>query len=243
MIPKTIHYCWFGGKPKPALVEKCIASWKEYAPDYELVEWNESNYDVDRFSYSKEAWENQKYAFVSDVARFEILYEQGGIYLDTDVELLKPLEALLENEFFLGYDQQNNVNPGLIMGSTAGNEWLKKILDQYRKIHFLLPSGRPDLTTVVTRTSELLMENGIELNGHLFHDDQITLYPSFYFDPLSFETGLLSVTDETFSIHHYAASWKTDTDWVLYRIGKVIKRILGERVYRTLASLKHRLYG
>ncbi len=117
MIPKTIHYCWFGDNPKSELIKKCIESWKEFAPDFDIVEWNETNFDISKYKYAKQAYEKKNYAFVSDVARFDVLNTYGGIYLDTDVELIKPIERLLNNNLFMGYDQKGLIATGLIMGS------------------------------------------------------------------------------------------------------------------------------
>lgn len=242
-IPKKIHYCWFGPKEKPELVQKCIASWKQYAPDYELVEWNEWNFDVSVNAYAREALKAEKYAFVSDYARFQILFEHGGIYLDTDVELYKSLDSFLENEIFMGYDRHGNIAPGLILGSVPGNIWLKRILKEYSDLSFRLPNGRPDLTTVVTRISSLLEQYQVPLNGELSEQDGLVLYPCDYFDPKDFETGHLFLTENTVSVHHYAASWKSDTDWKIYRLGKVLKAVIGDKAYARLAHIKHKIYG
>lgn len=138
MIPKVIHYCWFGENPKNELIENCIKSWKKYAPNFEIIEWNESNFNVNKYLYSQQAYESKKYAFVSDVARFDILYNQGGIYLDTDVELIKPIDEFLDNRLFMGYDQKDLVASGLIMGAEKGHPLLQKIISFYQNNSFLL---------------------------------------------------------------------------------------------------------
>ena len=158
MIPKTIHYCWFGGKPLPSIAKKCIKSWRKYMPDFEIKEWNESNYDVRKVSYMQEAYECKKFAFVSDYARFDIINEYGGIYLDIDVEIIKPLDELLEgNESFSGFEnEKGQVNAGLILASQAKNLILRESLEMYDQATFLDADSRADLTTVVVRFTILL---------------------------------------------------------------------------------------
>lgn len=131
MIPKMIHYCWFGKGPKPEVFEKCLQSWKKYAPDFKIVEWNEENFDISRFSFAKEAYDCKKYAFVSDVARLSVVYDYGGIYLDTDVELLAPLDGFLKDESFFFFQNVLNVATGLGFGSVAKHPVLKQLMDDY----------------------------------------------------------------------------------------------------------------
>lgn len=243
MIQRKIHYCWFGGNPKSELIEKCIKSWKKYAKDFEIIEWNEGNFDVNKYLYSKQAYESKKYAFVSDVARFDILYSEGGIYLDTDVELIKPIDDLLDNHLFMGYDQKGLVASGLIMGAEKKHPLLQKVICYYQNNSFLLLNGRPNTTTVVTIVSDVLIGNGIKLDGTFIKSDVLTLYPWDYFDPYSYEEGKLKVSKNTVSIHHYAASWKTKTDLVVYMIGRTIKIIVGDKIYDKIARLKHKFLG
>ena len=146
MIPKIIHYCWFGGNPLPELAQKCIASWKKYCPDYEIIEWNEANYDVSKCAYMKEAYQAKKWGFVPDYARFDIIHNHGGIYLDTDVEIIRSLDGLLENRAFMGFESENYVNPGLIIGGEAGSGEMECIMRWYETHHFMKESGEIDLT-------------------------------------------------------------------------------------------------
>ena len=131
MIPKKIHYCWFGRNPKPKLAEKCIASWKKYCPDYEIIEWNEDNFDIDMNAYVKSAYEQKKYAFLTDYARLLIIYENGGVYFDTDVELIKPIDDLLENKSFFGFEDREHVNTGLGFGAEKENQIIKRMQKEY----------------------------------------------------------------------------------------------------------------
>ena len=242
-IPKIIHYCWFGENPKSELIEKCIASWKKYAPDFKIIEWNENNYDIDRYIYTKQAYREKKYAFVSDVARFQVLFEYGGIYLDTDVELLKPIDQLLNTDIFMAYDQRSKIASGLVFGSTARNKILEQILDYYRNNNFLLSNGRPNTTTVVTIVSNVLENLGIKLDGDYFDIDGITMYPWEYFDPLNYETKEMRISSNTYAVHYYAMSWKSSKDLIIYRVGLAIKRVIGPRLYEKIALIKHRYLG
>lgn len=242
-ISKIIHYCWFGKNPKSELIEKCINSWKKYAPDYEIKEWNEENFDINKYNYARQAYEAGRYAFVSDVARFEILFEEGGIYLDTDVELLKPIDDLLNTELFMAYSRNGLIASGLIMGSVREHHILNLFLDYYKQNDFLLKNGRPNMTTVVTIVSDVLVTEGYKLDGKYYNKDGVVLYPSEYFDPFDFENSKLVLSDEAYSIHHYLASWKNNTDMYLFKIGMLLKRILGKEVYKKLAKIKHKLYG
>lgn len=242
-IPKKIHYCWFGNNPKSELINSCIESWKKFACDYEIIEWNETNFDVTKYKYARQAYKEKKYAFVSDVARFEILFHEGGIYLDTDVELIKNIDEFLDNELFMGYDQNGLVATGLIVGSLNNNLVLKKILTYYNEHEFLLPNGRPNTTTVVTIVGDILKDSGFILDGAYANKNGVVLYPSTYFDPYDYENQVMNITENTYSIHHYAASWKSSKDIKIYKIGLVIKKIVGNSLYEKIAKLKHKIYG
>ena len=163
MIPKKIHYCWFGGNPLNDLGKKCLASWKKYFPDYEMIEWNESNFDINCCQYVKEAYEAKKWAFVSDYARFKILYEQGGVYFDTDVEVIKSFDDILKEGNFMGCENETSaVNPGLGLAVAPGLGVIKEILEDYEKASFLNADGSLDLTTIVTRTTNKLKQYGLQ---------------------------------------------------------------------------------
>lgn len=212
MIPKIIHYCWFGGNPLPKSALKCIASWRKYFPGWEIKEWNESNYDVNIIPYTKQACDAKKYAFVSDYARFWILYNFGGVYFDTDVEVIRPFDEILGRGAFMGREAGApgfGVNPGLGLGMEAGNEILKEILAAYADRSFLNPDGSLNTKTIVAYTTETLLGHGLTSNNDTVENvDGIWIYPTEYFCPMDHTRGkILCVTDRTVSIHHYDSSW------------------------------------
>lgn len=234
MIPQVIHYCWFGKGEKPRLAERCIASWKRFFPDHEILEWNESNYDVEKIPYIKEAYAAQKYAFVSDYARFDILYRYGGIYFDTDVEVICSFDDILANGAFMGCEQDggggggNMVNPGLGIAAAPGLGIYKEILDYYRTQSFLRTDGSADLTTVVERVTEILKQHGLEERAGIQMVDGITIYPAEYFNPLDSTTGRLMKTNNTHSIHWYSKSWLPQNIRFRCKITNVCRRVLGK---------------
>lgn len=206
-IPKIIHYCWFGGKPLPDLVQKRIASWKNFCPDYEIKEWNESNYNVRKIPYTAQAYDAQKYAFVSDYARLDIIYEYGGIYLDVDVELAKPLDDLLNLKGFAGFDQGGHCNFGEGFGAIPHHPLIKEFLDYYDHLSFILDNGNFNQTPCPVYQTNVLLTKGLILDNTLQEIDGITIFPPEYFDPKDFYSGEIHLTKNTHSIHHYDASW------------------------------------
>ncbi|MDA3055541.1 MULTISPECIES: glycosyltransferase family 32 protein [unclassified Campylobacter] len=206
MIPKIIHYCWFGGNPLPELALKYIESWKKYCPDYEIIEWNESNFDVNALQYTKEAYEAKKYAFVADVARLKALYEFGGIYMDTDMELLKNIDDLMNDKFFLGFESSEYVNLA-ICGSESKSDILQEMLDYYKTHKFMLENNQLNTTTIVTIMTNILSKYGLKLNGELQTVAGCRVYPADYFYPKNFYTNKLNFTNNTYGIHHYDSSW------------------------------------
>lgn len=213
MIPKIIHYCWFGENILPESAKKCIESWKKYLPDYEIKEWNENNFNIHCCKYVEQAYEEKKWAFVSDYARFWILYHEGGVYFDTDVELIQPFEFILEKGPFFGVEQGLTfmVAPGLGMAATANMSFYKDVLEDYQKDVFIDKSGRFNLTTIVTRITKLLCQQGLNKKylNEIVKVGDIWIYPPEYFCPLNYYTGKLTITDNTYSIHHYDGSWTT----------------------------------
>lgn len=242
MIPKIIHYCWFGGALLPKEAQKCIASWRKFFPDYEIIEWNEQNYDVNKIPYIQEAYHARKYAFVSDYARFDILYQHGGIYFDTDVEVIKSFDDILANGAFMGCETDGNpesgrhilVNTGLGLGIAAGNPLFKEVLDYYREQSFLNPDGSLNTTTVVTRTTELLLANGLLDQSGIQRVKDITIYPKEYFNPRNNNTGAMERTSNTHSIHWYAQSWDSPLDRLRSKLTRPIHRIFGEDCFARL---------
>ncbi len=215
-IPKIIHYCWFGGKPLPKLAQKCIASWERFCPGYEIKRWDETNFNVRACLYSQQAYEAKKWAFVSDYARFKILYEQGGIYFDTDVELIKPLKDILEKGPFMGFEsdakggQTLAVAPGLGMGVPPGWPVCRELLEIYQKSHFLDSTGKADMKkvkTVVMYMTEVLNAHGLQNKSGIQQIDGVFIYPKEYFNPKDLVTHQLFITPHTYAIHHFDGSW------------------------------------
>ncbi|SCI71032.1 Mannosyltransferase OCH1 and related enzymes [uncultured Clostridium sp.] len=231
-IPKKIHYCWFGNNEKSELVNKCISSWKDKLPDYEIIEWNEKNFDFNCNDYIREAYENKKWAFVSDFVRLYVLYEYGGIYLDTDVEVIKSFDSLLENKSFIGFESLDENITGVLtatIGSEKNNKIIKMLLDSYKNRKFIV-NGKMDLTTnVQTITKKLQKTYSIKLENHeqYIEDNLMTIYPSDYFCPKNAVTQL-KLTENTYSIHHFDGSWVSKKEKirieVIYRIKKFLKK-------------------
>lgn len=206
-IPKKIHYCWFGGKEKPQEVMDYIATWRKFCPDYEIKEWNESNFDVQSCRYVAEAYAHKKWAFVSDVARIAALYHEGGIYLDTDVEVLCSLDSLLENKGFLGFEGERWIATNII-GAQAGHPVLYQFLQDYLTRRFVMADGSLDMTTNVAELTKLLQSNyGLNLNGQEQNVAGFHIYPTDYFSPYDYIQGRLKKTDNTYTIHWYSQTW------------------------------------
>ena len=214
MIPKIIHYCWFGRNPMPELALKCMASWKKFCPDYQVMEWNEDTFDLSSAPlYVRQAYEAKKWAFVTDFVRLQVVYEHGGIYLDTDVELCKPLESLLKNRAYFGFENPNNVATGLGFGAEKGHPLLKEMIDDYAHIPFILPDGSFDLTPCPKRNTDVLLRHGLVQNGQLqILADQVCILPAEYLCPIAFNTGKMRKTRKTVSIHWFSASWHTEAE-------------------------------
>lgn len=207
MIPKKIHYCWFGKGPKNDLALKCIESWKKYLPDYEFKEWNEDNFDVNMYIYAKEALEHRKFAFVTDVVRLYALFYEGGIYMDTDVEVLKTYNSFLHHHMFSGFESNGFVPTGM-MAAEKGSVWAKELLEAYTTRHFILKDGSFDLRTNTEIITEYMLNKGLLLNNTYQEiPDLCTMYPSEYFCPKDHTTGIIKCTENTVCIHHFAGSW------------------------------------
>lgn len=207
-IPKKIHYCWFGGRAIPEQSRIWMESWKRFCPDYEIIEWNESNYDVTKNLYIKQAYERQKWAFVSDYARLDVIEQYGGVYLDTDVELLRNIDDLLKNDAFCGFEQKRYVAFGLGYGAVRHHAVVKKLREDYEERCFVLEDGSLNEKTCVKYQTEFLLERGLKLNGQYQVLDGITVYPELVLcgmSPYSFRIS--QNLEHTYAIHHYAASW------------------------------------
>ena len=241
MIPKIIHYCWFGRNPLPQSAIKCINSWKKFFPDYEIKEWNEDNFDVNIIPYTAEAYEAKKYAFVSDYARFWILYHFGGIYFDTDVEVIKPFDDILARGPFMGREQgafiKNicgtsyngngfGVAPGLGIGTISGLELYNEFLKSYDSLTFKNEDGTLNTKTIVSYTTEILLSHGLnDNNDELQELAGIWVYPSDVFCPMDHtQANKLKITQRTVSIHLYDCSW-IDHNTISYKLHLLKNRL------------------
>ena len=209
LIPKKIHYTWFSGEPIPAGLQTCIDTWKRFCPDYEIIRWDTSNYDVSRHLYTRQAYALQKWGFIADVARLEILYEIGGIYLDVDVELIRALDALLYQPAFCGVEKWGTVNMGGCSGSCPGNLVIKSMLDYRKDEPFARQDGTLNLTACGHYETAPLVRQGLEINGktQIIADGQMTVYASEFFQPFDYMSGEIRLTPNTFSVHHFSGTW------------------------------------
>lgn len=244
MIPKVIHYCWFGGKPLPKSAVKCIDSWKKFFPDYEIKEWNESNYDVKKNAYLLYAYNAKKYAFVSDYARFDILNQFGGLYFDTDVEIIKSYKDILSSGAFMGCEEGGEccnadpnragtnsvlyVNPGLGMAAEPGIKIYTDILEFYNALGEKDKNSIISKGFVVPKTTEILRGYGLKNTNEIQTIGGITVYPRDYFNPLESSTGQLNLTERTHSIHWYTASWLSSRKRLRSKLMRPIHRLLGK---------------
>lgn len=239
MIPKLIHYCWFGNGEIPAKDKKCIDSWKKFCPDYEIIQWNENNYDVTKNKYMHEAYLEKKWGFVPDYARLDIIYTHGGIYLDTDVELIKSLDDLLEGSGFAGFEGVEHIALGLGFGAEKGNSIIKAMLDQYNDLSFYNPDHTLNITPSPTYSTEILIEKGFKMNGEKQTVNGFTVYPKEYFCPRDYYTGKLNKTQNTYSIHWFNASWQTPHRRRMMQV----RRFIGNDNYERLLKIKNSIKG
>lgn len=238
MIPKKIHYCWFGGKPLPASVEACMKSWAENCPEYQLIRWDEQNAPFMDSLYAHQAYEAGKWAFVSDYVRLKALWEQGGIYMDTDVEVLRPLDRFQDAEMFMGFESRERVAT-CIIGAEPRHPFIGALLETYRNGTFLRADGSCDCTTNVERVTEELKKRGLRTDGTLQTVEGVTVYPTDVFSPKSLETGRIRLTPESCTIHHFDASWMTHSQKRHTRIAQ----LLGPRWAKTAAKLYRSIRG
>ena len=211
MIPKIIHYCWFGHKKKPRIAKKCIKSWKKHLPDYQIIEWNEDNYDIASApAFVQQAFEAKKWAFATDYIRYQVVYEYGGIYFDTDVEILKNIDSFRKDKAFFGIQGEKAIASGLGFGAEKGTAILLDLMNNYRNIPFLLPDGTFDVTPCPQRDAQVFIKHGYQQDGReQIIKGGIHIYPSEYFCPYSWYGGKIKKTENTVAIHWFAASWFT----------------------------------
>lgn len=206
MIPKVIHYCWFGGNPLPELAIKCIDSWKKYCPDYEIKEWNENNFDMNMCDYVREAYEEKKWAFITDYVRLYAMVNEGGVYMDTDVEVIGSLDDFLANKAFSGFENEESIPTG-IMACEKGFDLFDQLLRDYDNRHFVLADGSLDITTNVVTITNLCKQYGFVGNNTYQNIEGFAIYPKDFFCPKNQETGKIFLTENTITIHHFSGSW------------------------------------
>ena len=234
LIPKKIHYCWFGGKDLPEFLQKCIQSWRQVCPDYEIIEWNEKNYDVSRHRFTREAYEKKKYGFVTDMARLDILYENGGIYLDTDVTLLQSLDECLYQSGFIGVEKWGNVNSGGGCGFIKNHPMVKKILDYRDQFTFILEDGSLNIETNGMYETRPFIEAGFKPKNTMQIIEGVSVYPSYVTHPYDYMSCEMNKKESTLSVHHFWGGWMEEDDRLNrmntqeeYR--KIVNRIDGNR--------------
>lgn len=225
MIPKIIHYCWFGEKELGENERKCIASWKKFLPDYEIRLWNEENYNINKNKYIQQAYKEKKYAFVSDYVRFDVIYQYGGIYFDTDVEVIKKIDDIIKQGAFMGREAgiaKLAVAPGLGIGAEAGHPFYKEVLDYYNTLTFIKADGSYNMVTVVNYITNLLLQYGLKDVKDVQDVRGIKIYPEDYFCPMHSWTKEVTITENSRTIHHYAATWISDEQ---KKMNEEIKRL------------------
>lgn len=240
-IPKIVHYCWFGNNPKPASVLTYIENWKTKLPDYQIIEWNESNFDIGVCDYTKQAYKHKKFAFVSDYARLYALYHQGGIYLDTDVEVVKSLTPLLDKaECILGFEEKNAIATSTMLAS-AGNPFVFKFMRSYHKRKFLKENGELDTTTNVEHLTDLLKSEGLHQNGIKqslsFENNRILILAQQYLSPYDYINLIDKATDKTYTIHHYGNSWGGAKSNISKKIKLLLIKVLGPNVIKRIRDM------
>lgn len=224
-MDKVIHYCWFGRGDLPPLAEKCIASWKVHCPDYEIRRWDEDSFDVNSHPYTKQAYELRKFAFVTDYVRLMALVEHGGIYMDTDVEVLKPLDPLLAHPAFSGFERTDVVPTG-IMASERGHHAMRDLLTHYDDRPFLKADGEPDLTPNVEPITNYFAGRGLHLNNTYQVVQDVTFYPKHVFCPKDYGTGKITLHPDSMTIHHFAGSWLTPRGQLNMRVYRLLSRLI-----------------
>lgn len=240
-IPRTINYCWFGGAELSPLAKKCIASWKKYCPDFEIVRWDESNYPIEnKCQFVQDAYKNKKWAFVSDYARLDIIYQNGGIYLDTDVEIIAPIEDLITktNGRYFGWQDCRWVNSGLGFALSSHDALLKEMMLRYESISFE-SNSLANFTCPMINT-EVLEQHGLVLNGKMQYIQNVYILPPEFLCPINLSTGIKSLTRNTISIHHYDGSWMEKHERTRMKLFISIKKVLPQSVTMIIKKLAHR---
>ena len=228
MIPKKIHYCWFGRNPKPKLAQRCIASWKKYCPDFEIIEWNEDNFDVNMNGYTRMCYNEKKYAFLSDYVRLLVVEEHGGVYFDTDVEVIKPIDELLTNDAFYCFENSEFVATGLGFGSVAGGKSIRAMVAAYD----CLLSGDKGVIGCPLLNTKALEELGLKKDASLQRVADALILPMDYMNPYDSATGKLCKTGNTVSVHWYSAAWLSPSRRLRTKIMRPLHRIFGVDAFK-----------
>ena len=236
MIPKKIHYCWFGGNPLPNDFQKYIESWKSYCSDYQIIEWNETNIDLHSCKYLEQAYNEKKWAFVADYVRFLVVFKEGGIYLDTDIEVIKPLDELLENNAFFGFGSTSLTVP--IFGAMAGHPCLEDILEDYSHRSFIKEDGTLDETTIERTVSRILTSNyGLKMNWEeQYLRDGIRVYPREYFFSTDWHTGIVHLNPKLYVIHYAVGTWLPEEERIPIEIRKKTIHLFGEKIGQPIGT-------
>ena len=243
-IPKVVHYIWFGKTEKNDLIKKCIENTREVLNDWKIIEWNEDTFDIDKCDYAKEAYDHKKYAFAADYVRFDILYNKGGVYLDTDVELLKPIpDAFLLEEGFTGLESNMKIAPGLIFAVEPHNPIVKEILEVYENEKYILDNGTTNKRTVVDIVTDVFSKHGFKRDGSEQIINGFHIYPSEYFCAYDFVSREFDITSNTISIHHYTATWTGKSSRFKVGFQNILKKIMGINNYRKLLKIKRKIFG
>ena len=230
MIPKVIHYCWFGRNPLPKMAVKCIESWRKYLPDYEIKEWNEDNFDVNLIPYTRDAYADRKYAFVSDFARFWILYRYGGVYFDTDVEVIKPMDDIIGRGAFMGLEiagPKGKIAPGLGLAVESGDPVYEEIIKGFTCLDYHLPDGSRNPYTMIPMVTDMMRARGLTGTEEIQNVDGIYIYAPDYFNPLDDATGRLKKTENTRTIHWFMKSWMPTENKFSVWLKRWARRLLG----------------
>lgn len=239
MIPKIIHCCWFGGNPMTDTVRNFIEGWKKVNPEYEIKIWSEENFDYRQNQYMCEAYENKKWAFVTDYVRLKVLYDFGGIYMDTDVEVRKSLDPLLENKAFSGFEGPDRIPTG-IMGAEKHSRWIELLLHDYDDRHFVLPDGSFDLTTNVKTITDTTAKNyPIILNNTYQNLGDVTFYPFDVLCAKDLMDGKIKATENTITVHHFNGSWTSPKKKLI----KFLNEHVGHGAVVACVKVKHFFLG
>lgn len=256
MIPKIIHYCWFGRGEMPKIIKKCMKSWKKYCPDWQIVRWDEDSFDINSTLWTKQAYEAKKYAFVADYVRLKALSEMGGVYMDTDQELIKPLDPFMDKEMFVGFMSDINISAGVI-GSEPKHSVVMQMLDYYRNRSFVKENGEVDLKPNTKWMTDIMVERGLVINDEYQVLDGVHVYPRTYFCP----TSCVSIEDyrskDTVSLHHWAMTWRPEKEkkhfkkikrhqrkwykaavWLRYLPNRAVRKVFGDK---NIDALKNKI--